>query len=389
MRFGEAVERLARSGGDNWAVHRRAGELIAEGRHVVDLTIGEPDMPTPGRLIEDVCDALRRGRTGYSDGAGEPALRCALAARHAARSGREISDEQVLCFPGTQTALFAAMAAVAGPGAEVVVGDPMYATYESVVASSGAAMATVPLRAANGFRIAAADVEAEVTNRTTAILLNTPHNPTGAVLTEADIRAIGEVARAHDLWILCDEVYDELVFEGGAFVSPLSLPELAERVVVMGSISKSHAAPGLRSGWCVGSAAFCARLLPLAEAMLFGNQPFIADATARAVALPSDVAPGMCRRFRARAERLADGLHAETALRVHRPEAGMFALVDVSSTGMDGEAFAWDLLETGGVGVMPGASFGASLRDWVRVSLTAVDDVFDEGCRRIVAHVNR
>ena len=116
-----------------------------------------------------------------------------------------------------------------------------------------------------------------------------------AVLTRADLAALGAVAQAHDLWIVSDEVYEDLVFDGVDFASPLDLPELAERSIACASISKSHAAPGFRSGWCIGPAEFCARLLPLSETMLFGGQPFIADMTAQAVSHPSPVAPGMVR----------------------------------------------------------------------------------------------
>ena len=207
-------------------------------------------------------------------------------------------------------------------------------------------------------------------------------------LTAQDTVELGELALRHDLWILADEVYDELVFGGEAFHSPLSWPDLSDRVIVVSSISKSHAAPGFRSGWCVGPAQFCSQLLPLTEAMLFGNQPFIADATARAIAAPSPVARGMCERLTRRADRLERQIRSQTPLRVHKPEAGMFALIDVSATGLDGEVFARDLLMRGGVGVMPGSSFGETLRNWVRISLTASDTDFNEAISRIISHVN-
>jgi arginine:pyruvate transaminase len=215
--------------------------------------------------------------------------------------------------------------------------------------------------------------------------LNTPHNPTGAVLRPTDIAALGAVATAHDLWIVCDEVYEDLVFPGVPFASPLDDPALADRTVVVASISKSHAAPGFRSGWCVGPAAFCARLLPLAETMLFGNQPFIADMTAAAVSAPSPVAAGMAARFARRAALIRDRLDGVAGLRVHVPEAGMFALIDVRATGMTGEGFAMALLDRAGVAVMPGESFGTALAGWVRVALTQDDARTAAGCDRIAA----
>jgi arginine:pyruvate transaminase len=239
------------------------------------------------------------------------------------------------------------------------------------------------LRAEAGFRMQAADVAERITPQSRVLFLNTPHNPTGAVLRAADLQALGQLAIAHDLWIVCDEVYEELVFDGCTFASPLADPALADRVVVASSISKSHAAPGFRSGWCVGPAEFCARALPLSETMLFGNQPFIADMTALAVSAPSTVAPGMRLRFARRASLIHALLDGQVGLRVNRPEAGMFALVDVRATGLSGTAFAMGLLAAKDVAVMPGESFGATLAGWVRLSLTVPDDRLAEACARI------
>ncbi|WP_138934804.1 pyridoxal phosphate-dependent aminotransferase [Roseovarius arcticus] len=386
MKFADITQRLTGLGSAKWAVHMRARALRAEGRDIVELTIGEPDVPPVDALIEDAANAMRAGRMGYSNGMGEPGLRAALARRYTASTGRDIHPDQVMCLPGTQTSLFTTLLGLVQEGDEVLVGDPMYATYEGCIRASGAAMVPVPLAPENAFRMTAADLEARITSRSRAILLNTPHNPTGAVLTQQDIREIGEVACKHDLWIISDEVYEELIFDGVPFASPLAEPELADRTVVVSSISKSHAAPGFRSGWAIGSTEFTASLLPLSETMLFGSQPFLADATAAAVSAPSTVAPGMRQRFAARAGYLATRLENESALTVSRPQAGMFALIDVSSTGMAAEAYAFDLLESSGVAVMPGTSFGTTLDTWVRVALTTSDDALEVACDRIIAH---
>lgn len=386
MRFSTVTERLAGLGGAKWRVHERAAEMARAGRDIIRLTIGEPDTPPPETLIADTAGALAAGRTAYSNGRGEAGLRAALAERYTARRGRAFGPEQVICLPGTQTALFAVMAALVEAGDEVLTGDPMYATYEGVIRATGADMVAVPLDPARGFRMAAEDLAARITPRSRAILLNTPHNPTGAVLTAEDVAAIGAVARAHDLWIVVDEVYEELVFEGVEFVSPLSDPALADRVIAVSSISKSHAAPGLRSGWCVGPQAFIEALLPLAEVMLFGNQPFIADATEAAIRRGSEVAAGMRGRYAARAAALADTLGSGGLLRVHRPDAGMFAMVEVSAIGMSGADWADDLLAEQGVAVMPGAAFGETLDSWVRVALTVEDARLDEAAARMAAH---
>ena len=388
MRYATITDRLADLGSAKWEIHNKARALTAAGVRLVSLTIGDPDVPPPPELLARAHEAMLAGRHGYSNGRGEPGLLAALAARYSRRTGRTIGTDQIVCLPGTQTALYAVLQTMVGPGDEVLVGDPMYATYEGVVAASGATVVPVPLRPEFGFRMQAADLAALVTPRTRAILLNTPHNPTGAVLTRQDLREIGEVARAQDLWIVSDEVYEELIFDGGTFASPFDEADLAERTVVMASISKSHAAPGFRSGWCVGSPEFAERLLPVAETMLFGNQPFIADMTALAVSRPSEVAKGMVERFARRARmihRLLDG----NQLRVHLPQAGMFALVDVRATGLSGDAFALRLIDEERVAVMPGESFGQTLSGWLRVSLTRSDDEIEEACHKMAAFASR
>lgn len=385
MRYASVTDRLAGLGGAKWALHARARALKAAGTDVIELTIGEPDVPTPDILIAAAQAAMSAGRTGYSNGRGEPALVAALAARYSARRGRVISPDQVICLPGTQTTLYAILRTLAEAGDEVLIGDPMYATYEGIIAQSGARMVPVPLRPELGFRMQVADVAARITPASRVLFLNTPHNPTGSVLRRQDLEGLCALAKAHDLWVVSDEVYEDMVFPGVTFASPMDLPEYADRVISACSISKSHAAPGFRSGWCIGPAEFCARLLPLSETMLFGSQPFIADMTALAVSEPSPVAPGMAARFSRRAALIAELLDGVAGLKVHQPEAGMFALIDIRATGMSGTAFAEGLLDAQGVAVMPGESFGAGLNGWLRLSLTQPDDRTEEAARRIKA----
>lgn len=386
MKFASVTDRLAGLGGEKWEIHALARKMKLAGRDIIEMTIGEPDIPTPDALIHTACKAMEAGRTGYSSGSGEPALLAALSQRYTESVGRPIDADQILCFPGTQTSLYAVLMGITETGDEVLVGDPMYATYEGVIAASGAKVVPVPLKVENGFRISARDLAERITPRSRVILLNTPHNPTGAILTADDIAEIGALAIKHDLWIVSDEVYEELVFDGAKFVSPLASPELADRVIVVSSISKSHAAPGFRSGWAIGSKEFARRVLPLSETMLFGNQPFIADMTALAVSTPSDVAAGMRHRFSKRSDMIFATLDGIAGLKVSKPEAGMFVLINVSSTGMTGHDFALDLLEKTGVAVMPGSSFGASLNDWIRFVLTKDDAITIEACARLAAH---
>lgn len=388
MRYGSVTDRLADLGGEKWEVHALARKMKSRGQAIIELTIGEPDVATPVTLMDVAIESMKNGRTGYSDGRGEANLLEALAGRYSDSLGRAVGSDQILCFPGTQTALYAVVMGLCDPGDEILVGDPMYATYEGVIAASGAMPIAVPLKPDAGFRISAEDIGARITPRSRAILLNTPHNPTGSILTAKNIAEICALALRHDLWIISDEVYDELIFDGETFVSPLIDAKYSDRVIVVSSISKSHAAPGFRSGWCVGPAEFTKRLLPLSETILFGNQPFIADMTATAVSAPSLVAPDMRVRFARRARGLQQMLDGVSGLAVHPPQAGMFALINIASTGLTSRDYALNLLENTGVAVMPGSSFGEALRDWVRIALTVEDSDLIEAAERIADHAS-
>ena len=275
MRYASITNRLTGLGSGKWAVHIEARHMIHEGVPVIELTIGEPDVVPDRRLLDECARAMYAGRTRYSNGRGEPAVVNALVEKYQKRRA-DVTAENVLCFPGTQTALFAVMLGLVEAGDVVLTGDPLYATYEGVVASTGATLKTVPLHPERRFHLQADDLEAAIAPETRVLLLNNPHNPSGAVLSREEIAAIGAVCRKHDLWIVCDEVYEQLIFEK-QFFSPFDDPALAERVIAVSSISKSHAAPGFRSGWAVGPAEFCERLLPVSETMLFGGRADVLD----------------------------------------------------------------------------------------------------------------
>ncbi|MBR0554089.1 pyridoxal phosphate-dependent aminotransferase [Ciceribacter sp. L1K23] len=381
MRYASITDRLAHLGSGKWAVHIKARQMAASGQPVIELTIGEPDIAPDPALLGEASRAMHAGRTRYSNGRGEPAVVAALTEKYRKRRP-DVSERNILCFPGTQTALFAVMLGLVETGDDVIVGDPLYATYEGVIAATGARMVPVPLRPENRFHMKADDLKKAATARSRAVLLNSPHNPTGAVLIRAEIKAIGKVCIEHDLWIVCDEVYEELIFDA-PFASPFDDPDLASRTIVVSSISKSHAAPGFRSGWAAGPVEFCDRLLPVSETMLFGVQPFIADMTAMAVSGSFDTAGRMRDNYQRRAKLVEHRLKEHGSLVPLMPEGGMFLLIDVSGTGLTGEEFAARLLDEKHVAVMPGGSFGDQARSFIRVSLTVSDDLLEKASARI------
>ncbi|HYH20170.1 MAG TPA: pyridoxal phosphate-dependent aminotransferase [Azospirillum sp.] len=383
MRFSPLVDRVAGKGAGAWRIHWEAARQRESGRDVILLTVGDPDQPPPSVLIDATVDALRRGRTGYSPIVGYPEVRAAVAARHAARTGMPCTADNVVLVPGAQAGLYCALQCLAGPDDEVVVPEPMYATYEAVVGATAARLVNVPLPADRAFHLDLDTLAAAITPRTRVLWINTPHNPTGAVMTRAEVEAVAELARRHDLWVLSDEVYAELAFDGG-HTSPWSLPGMAERTVVVSSLSKSHAAPGLRFGWIVGPPPLAGHLFNLLLCMLYGGPPFIQDgALAALTAAPPEVA-AMRADYRRRAALLSGILRDTPRCRTAMPEGGMFVLLDIRATGLTSDAFAERLLEAEGVAVLPADGFGPSAAGHLRISLTAPDAVLEEAGKRIV-----
>ena len=306
----------------------------------------------------------------------------AIAAHYSARTGRRIAPDQATFLPGTQTALFATMMTLAEAGDDVLMPDPYYATYEGIIAATGARVVPVPVSPSNNFHLTADELARAITPNSRVLLLNTPNNPTGAVLSASEIDAIGAVCRKHDLWIVSDEVYAGLIYKG-RFASPFDNPLLAERTVVVSSVSKSHAMTGFRCGWAVGSQEFADRLLPLAETMLFGSQPFLEDATAFALTHDLPECAAMRAAYEARARIVVEHLGQAPGISCHLPEGGMFIMADVRRTGLSGEDFALRLLDAESVVTMPGEAFGEAGAGHLRLALTAEEHVIAEACRRI------
>ena len=382
MRYAAISDRLADLGGHKWAVHMAGKRRAAAGADLIFLSIGEPDLPPPSAVVEQAVTSLRAGRTRYTGGQGERAALEAIAAHYSTRSGSTVNWSQIVYTSGTQNALATVMATIAETGDEVLVPDPYYATYEGVVAATGAAFVPVPTLPSDAFHLTPEALEARITGRSKVLLLNTPSNPTGAVLSAAEIDAIGDVCLRHDLWIVCDEVYADITFNT-PFASPFDRPQLCDRSVSVASISKSHALPGFRSGWAAGPEELARRLTTVVETMLFGSQPFLADALVTALSQRHPEVDRLAAEFRLRAETLVRALSDSPYVGARMPEGGMFVLLDVRPTNLTGEEFAWRLLNEKGVVVMPGESFGAGGAGHVRVALTVDCETIIEACGRI------
>jgi arginine:pyruvate transaminase len=382
MKFAPISDRLAGLGAAKWAVHAEGLRRANSGESIIMLSIGEPDLPPPASVLDAASKAMRAGRTRYAHGQGEPQTLEAIAKHLTARSGLPVTADQVLYTAGTQNGLCTALLTLVQTGDEVLVPDPYYATYEGLVAASGATFVPVATRPEDNFHVTAQAIERAITRRTKVLLLNTPSNPTGAVLTQKEVDEIGEVCERHDLWIICDEVYADMTFDV-PFCSPFDRPHLRHRTLAVSSISKSHALPGFRAGWVASHPDVTPRLVLVAEAMLFGSQPFIEDALTVALNEKHPEVDQLRVAFRERAETLIKVFEGSKSITARMPEGGMFVMLDVRRTKLTGEEFAWRLLREENVTVMPGESFGNGGSGHIRIALTVDSKVLRDACTRI------
>jgi arginine:pyruvate transaminase len=382
MRFSDLTQRIAGDGAAAWDIHYRALALREQGHDILLLSVGDPDFDTPAPIVQAAIDSLLAGNTHYADVRGKRTLRDAIARRHQARSGQAVTGEQVIVLAGAQCALFSVAQCVLNPGDEVLVAEPMYVTYEAVFGACGAVVIPVPVRSENGFRVMPEDVAARITPRTRALALNSPHNPSGASLPRSTWQALAELCIGHDLWLISDEVYSELLFDG-EHLSPASLPGMAERTATLNSLSKSHAMTGWRIGWVVAPTALASHLENLALCMLYGLPDFVQDAAVVALDNHLPELAVMREAYRQRRDLVCAVLADCPGVRALKPDGGMFVMLDIRATGLSAQAFADRLLERHGVSVLAGEAFGPSAAGHIRLGLVVDTEQLREACQRI------
>ncbi|MBC2693147.1 MULTISPECIES: pyridoxal phosphate-dependent aminotransferase [Pseudomonas] len=382
MRFSDLTQRIAGDGAAAWDIHYRALALREQGHDILLLSVGDPDFDTPAPIVQAAIDSLLAGNTHYADVRGKRTLRDAIARRQQARSGQAVTSEQVIVLAGAQCALFSVAQCVLNPGDEVLVAEPMYVTYEAVFGACGAVVIPVPVRSENGFRVMPEDVAARITPRTRALALNSPHNPSGASLPRSTWQALAELCIGHDLWLISDEVYSELLFDG-EHLSPASLPGMAERTATLNSLSKSHAMTGWRIGWVVAPPALASHLENLALCMLYGLPDFVQDAAVVALDNHLPELAVMREAYRQRRDLVCAVLADCPGVRALKPDGGMFVMLDIRATGLSAQAFADRLLERHGVSVLAGEAFGPSAAGHIRLGLVVDTEQLREACQRI------
>ena len=374
------VERVAYEGPDPWALHWRARNALAAGEDVIVLSVGDPDLDTPVEVVDKAIERLRGHDTHYTESAGRAPLRAAIAKAHAERTGQPVDAEHAIFLNGAQNGLFVASLLLTTAGDEVITFDPMYATYPATLKAGGATLVRVPAPSRLGFHPDLEALAAAITPRTRAIFLANPNNPSGAVLTAAEVEAIAALAERHALWVVTDEVYSGTV-EGGR---PPSLgARLPEQVLTVSSLSKTHAMTGWRCGWIVGPKPIVHYAERLTECMTYGLPGFIQEAALVALGMRAEAEAKVRAFCRARRDAFFQALEGLEAARPLLPDAGMFMLLDVRASGLPAAEFVRELYEAERVSVLDGAAFGRETEDFVRVCFATDERSLAEAAKRI------
>ena len=379
-RYSPLAERIAHDGPDPWALHWRARAAHAAGEDVIVLSVGDPDLNTPGPVVDKAIERLRARDTHYTESVGRAPLRDAIAAAHTERTGQSVAADNVIFVNGAQNGLFVSSLLVAAPGDEVITFDPMYATYPATLQVSGAALVRVPAPASRNFHPDLAALEAAITPRTRAMFVVTPSNPSGVVLNESEVEGIARLAERHGLWVVSDEVYAGTA-EGGRV--PSLGARLPEQCLTVSSLSKTHAMTGWRCGWVVGPTSFIHHADLLAQCMTYGLPGFIQDAALTALGMRTEAEASIRALCRQRRDAFYGALQGLPAVRLHRPDAGMFMLLDVRETGLSGTEFADRLYESERVSVLDGAACGRETEGCVRVCFMTDEASLAEAAHRI------
>ena len=368
-------------------VSARARALEAQGRSIVHLQIGEPDFDTPLHAREAAKRALDEGQTHYAPFAGIPALREAIAADVTARKGFAADPSQVFVTVGGKGVMLYAILGLVDPGDEVILPDPGYPIYESLTRFVGATAVPIPIRMANDLRLDVDELASLVTPRTRLLIINSPANPTGGVLTRVDLEAIAELAVRHDLWVMADEIYGRITYDGAEHVSIASLPGMAERTVVLDGFSKTFAMTGWRLGYAVVPPSLTGAFGQLIINTVSCAPTFAQVGAVAAMTGPQDDVDAMVVEFRARRDLVVAGLNAIPGIRCAMPLGAFYAFPDVSGTGLTGHDLAERLLHEAGVCVLAGSSFGGHGANHIRISYATSRANLVEALTRIRAFV--
>ncbi len=362
------AERMSRLGTESaFEVLARAKALEATGKKVIHLEIGEPDFDTPDNIREAAAKAIWDGYTHYCPAQGIPDLRNAIAEVDSKRKRLDIKPEQVVVTPGAKPIMFFGMLALVNEGDEVIYPNPGFPIYESVIEFLGARAVPIQLHESKGFSLDVGELTSKISSKTKMMIINSPQNPTGGVIPKGDLEAIARFAVENDFWVLTDEVYSEMVYEG-EHNSIAAFPDMRERTIIIDGYSKTYAMTGWRLGYGVMPEPLAQALTQLQINATSCTCTFTQVAGIEGIKGDQTAARAMVAEFKKRRDVIVDGLNAIDGITCLRPKGAFYVFPNITGTGLKSQQLSDILLNEGGVAVLPGTAFGSFGEGYLRLS---------------------
>jgi aspartate aminotransferase len=380
-RFAERISNLQPS--PTIAVSDRVRELKQAGHDVIDLGGGDPDFPTPRHICEAASEALFAGDTHYVASAGIPELRQAIANKLKVDNGVEVDPAGIIVTPGGKSALISSILALVGPGDDVLTFDPGWVSYEPMATVAGANTIHVALDASDNYRITREAIDAVITPNTLLMIVNSPNNPSGRVLTQDEITAVCEAAQEHDVIVFSDEIYEKIVYDHHEHISIAAQPGMADRTLTHNGFSKAYAMTGWRLGYVAGPVDIIRQIMKIHSHSVTCATSFAQRGAVAALNGPQNFIDEMVEAWDRRRRLISHGLNQIAGFDCPLAEGAFYAFPNVAGTGMSGSEVADILINKARVGVTPGIAFGESSANHLRLSFANSDELVEESVRRI------
>ncbi len=383
MKYRFSNDALLLEGQPMFKILAKVQELERQGQSVIHFEIGDPDFNTPSNIIESLCVAARSGETHYTSSMGIYDLRKAVQTVTEKSRGFKPHINQVLIAPGANIIIYYAIKCLVNPGDDVIVPDPGFPTYYSVLKFCGVNPIRIPLKEENDFRMNPDDVRKNITPKTRLIIMNSPQNPTGSVMTPDEIKEMAEIAKENDVYLFSDEVYSRMIFDETKFSSPSILDECKKRTIIVNGFSKVFAMTGWRLGVAIAPEDVIEKMSILLQTTSSCVTPFIQRAGIEAILGDQTAVYTMIKEYKERRNLIVSELNKIPKLSCYKSGGAFYVFPNIKNTGMNSEQFAGFMLEKAGVALLPGTNFGIYGEGYVRLCYANSKENIIEGLNRI------
>ena len=364
-------------------------KLEVEGKKIIHFEIGDPDFRTPENISNAGIKAIKNGFTHYVSSSGLTEFRQKICETTEVSRGFKPNIDQVLVTPGANIAIFYAISCIVNPGEEVIVPDPGFPTYFSTIKMCNTKAVHVPLLESNKFRMNPKDIENSITEKTRMIIINSPQNPTGSVMTKEEIRMTYEIAEKHDLYLYSDEIYARMVYKDSVFNSPSVYDKCQERTIISNGFSKAFAMTGWRLGAVIGPSNVVEKMKLLLETTSSCVPPFIQKAGIEAIEGEQTSQKSMYDEYEQRRNIVVDGINSIHGLSCITPGGAFYVFINIKKTGMTSESFCDYILEDAGVAILPGTSFGEFGEGFIRICYATSQNEIKNALERIKKSISK